>query len=95
MKQKNYKIKKLNLKKKINKRKPKVQKIKRKFVIQKKFTPSTIPCCLNQNVKETLSHAFKEKMILERKAKYKNLFVKGYYFRNDENLKDDAYERKI
>lgn len=91
MKQTNYGMKKLNLKKRINKRPKLVQKSKKKFVIQKKSIQSETSC-LNEN--ETL-RALKAKQILEKKKKYGNLFVKGCYFLNDENLKDDLYERKI
>lgn len=92
MKPTNYGMKNLNLKKRINKRKPKAQKTKKKIVIQKnKSTPSKMSCCLNE--KETLSQAFKVKQILEKRKKYGNLFVKGCFFRNDENLKDDAYNK--
>lgn len=87
MKQTNYGMKKLNLKKRINKRPKLVQKSIKKFVIQKKSVS-----CLNEN--ETL-RAFKAKEVLEMKKKYGNLFVKGCYFRNDEHLKADLYERKV
>lgn len=89
MKPKNYGKKNSNLKKRINKRQPKAQKTKKKIVIQKKFTPSKMSCCACcLNEKETLSRAFKVKQILEKREKYGNLFVKGCFFRNDENLKE-------
>lgn len=68
------------------------KKTKKRFIIQKKTTPSESSCCLNE--KET-TRKFKVNQILNRKKKYGKLFVKGFYFRNDATVKDDVWTRKI